>query len=188
MATRAAALRARILLLGGADPCHDRARSEEGNDCLRGWVHTGHPRCPWDPRSTCVPRRALPCLAQGLFNLDVFPEADPMIDLSHGGSRGLVGPGGALAARGTLTDVVELHAMRAGQITLRSGSRAEQVHADGVAREVGVATDLARSFTLGDDLAVPYRFHAHHSLGCTGRFAIAPFDKTTRGDRKSTRL
>jgi len=102
-----------------------------------------------------------------------------MIDLGHGGPRGLVGPRGALAARGTLTDVVELHAMGAGQITLRPGGGAEQLHADGLAWEVCVAADLAGLFTLGDDLAVPYCFHAHHPLVLHWAFAVAPFDKTT---------
>src|SRR5262249_57220648 len=136
---------------------------------------------PWgSTERSRLPRRPLPTRRlRALFDLNVFPEADPMIDLGHGGPRGLVGPRGALAARGTLTDVVELHAVGASQITLRSGGRAEQVHADGVAWEVCVAADLARLFTLGDDLAVPYRFHGHHPLVLHLRFCDRSFDKTT---------
>src|SRR5262249_46600470 len=48
-------------------------------------------------------------LAQSLLDLDILPEADPMIDLGHRGPRSLVGPRRALAQRGSLADVIELH-------------------------------------------------------------------------------
>src|SRR5262249_4432377 len=209
MAMPGAALRARILWLGGVDPCRDRARSEKDNDSLGWWMRLGrmtHALRPaartrailsacdmcWGCRVTRgtpwgstersrLPRRPVPTpRLRALFDLNVFPEADPMIDLGHGGPRGPVGPRGAPPRPGALTDVVELPGGGARQITLRSGGRAEQVHADGVAWEVCVAADLARLFTLGDDLAVPYRFHGHHPLVLHYvRFGDSSFDKTT---------
>src|ERR1700736_2591203 len=53
------------------------------------------------------------------LDLDVLPEADPVIDLLHRGTRRLVGPGGAPALRSTVGHVVKLHAVRANQIARR---------------------------------------------------------------------
>src|ERR1700730_365601 len=53
------------------------------------------------------------------LDLDILPEADPVIDLLHPGTRRLVGPGGAPALRSTVGHVIKLHAVRANQIALR---------------------------------------------------------------------
>src|ERR1700731_3249065 len=53
------------------------------------------------------------------LDLDILPEADPVIDLLHPGTRRLVGPGGAPAWRSTVGHVIKLHAVRANQIALR---------------------------------------------------------------------
>src|SRR6266436_732164 len=63
------------------------------------------------------------------LDLDVIPEADPVIDLLHPGTWRLVGPGGAPALRSAVGHVIKLHAVRANQIALRLRCRPQQIHA-----------------------------------------------------------
>src|SRR6266545_3871285 len=98
-----------------------------------------------------------------LADVDVFPEADPVIDRLHLFLRRLVGPRRAWATRLAFDHVIELHAVRALQVVLRLGRALEQVHAHGVARKVDVATDLECALALGDRLAVPCRGMGHWS-------------------------
>src|SRR5262249_17296280 len=60
-------------------------------------------------------------------DLDVLPEADPVVDLLHPRARHLVRPRGALAVRGTLHDVVELDAVWARVIARGLRRGAEQL-------------------------------------------------------------
>src|ERR1700722_19203879 len=85
-----------------------------------------------------------PKTGEGSRNLDVFPEADPVVDRLHLGLRRQIGPGRARAGLAVLDDIVELHAVRAFEIARRLGCGLEQVHLDRVAREIDVAADLER--------------------------------------------
>src|SRR5437762_7612481 len=58
---------------------------------------------------TMVPPRTARSKSGIAGNLDVLPEADPVIDLLHRRTRRLVGPGGAFALRGGIDQIVELH-------------------------------------------------------------------------------
>lgn len=93
------------------------------------------------------------------LDFDVPPEADPMSDMTQGRVRRLVRPCRPLAARVAHGDIVELNPVRSVQIVRRLRRRTEQVHANGIAREVSVTVHLDRPVALRDDLTVPDRFH-----------------------------
>src|SRR6266480_3579879 len=93
------------------------------------------------------------------LDLDVLPEADPVIDLLHPGTRRLVGPGGAPALRSTVGHVIKLHAIRANQIALRLRCHQQQIHTHRFPRKVSVAADLQGPIALCDHLTAPNRLH-----------------------------
>src|ERR1700730_14952995 len=103
------------------------------------------------------------------LDLDVLPEADPVIDLLHPGTRRLVGPGGAPALRSTVGHVVKLHAVRANQIALRLRCRQHHLDTHRFPRKVSVAADFQGSIALSDHLTSPNRLHGDHpSFGFAG--------------------
>src|SRR5437660_1094243 len=106
------------------------------------------------------------------LDLDVLPEADPVIDLLHPGTRRLVGPGGAPALRSTVGHVIKLHAVRASQIALRLRCHQQQIHTHRFPRKVSVAADLQGPIALCDHLTAPNRLHRDHPP--FGFAALAP--------------
>src|SRR5262249_58444912 len=99
------------------------------------------------------------CQATSSLNLDVVPEADPMIDLFHSRARRLVRPRRALAACGFCRKVVELDPMRARQVALRLRRAFEQLHAHAFAGEIPVPVHFENAVAFRDDLISPYRLH-----------------------------
>src|SRR5262249_3360151 len=77
-------------------------------------------------------------------------------------ARRLVRPGRALAARGLCRKVVELDAVRAGQVALRLRRTFEQLHAHAFAGEIPVATHFERTVAFRDHFIPPYRFHGQY--------------------------
>src|ERR1700730_13813442 len=96
------------------------------------------------------------------LDLDVLPEADPVINLLHPGTRRLVGPGGAPALRSTVGHVIKLHAVRANQIARRLRCRRQPTHPHRFPRKVSVAADLQGPIAFCDHLTAPNRLHGDH--------------------------
>src|SRR5215510_7376955 len=104
------------------------------------------------------------------LDVDVFPEADPMVDRLHLGLRRFIGPRRTRTAPLALDDVVELHAVRALQIVRRLGRDREQLHADCLAWKVAVAVDFQSPVAAGDHLALPGCGMGHGAVLRWGRF------------------
>src|SRR5215831_21182290 len=93
------------------------------------------------------------------LDLDVVPETDPVIDLLHCCARRLVRPCGALAACAVRGEVVELDAVRTGQVALCLRRELKQIHAHGLAREIAVAVHFEGPVAVCDHLTAPHHLH-----------------------------